>query len=68
MNTYTLEEGRQKAAGAVCAAFRRKGRREYWFKARSFFITDPSEHDIRRKERRKKQEKRGGKGESFFDR
>ncbi|NER07331.1 MAG: hypothetical protein F6K17_34570, partial [Okeania sp. SIO3C4] len=28
LNTYTLEKGRQKAAGAVCAAFRRKGRRK----------------------------------------
>ncbi|NER03551.1 MAG: hypothetical protein F6K17_13480 [Okeania sp. SIO3C4] len=47
MNTYTLEEGRQKAAGAVCAAFRRKGRRKEKVKRdKVFFITDPSEHDI----------------------
>ncbi|NER06427.1 MAG: hypothetical protein F6K17_29530 [Okeania sp. SIO3C4] len=28
VKSYTLEKGRQKAAGAVCAAFRRKGKRE----------------------------------------
>ncbi|NEP79716.1 MAG: hypothetical protein F6K17_05125 [Okeania sp. SIO3C4] len=40
MNTYTLEEGRQKAAGAG-------GRREEKVKRdKVFFITDPSEHDI----------------------
>ncbi|NER03942.1 MAG: hypothetical protein F6K17_15625 [Okeania sp. SIO3C4] len=33
LNTYTLEKGRQRAAGA-------EGTREYWFKDIGFFITD----------------------------
>ncbi|NEP84439.1 MAG: hypothetical protein F6K39_43815 [Okeania sp. SIO3B3] len=64
MNTYTLEEGRQKAAML-------KAEGNIGSRPEVFFITDPSEHDIspqnsvlRTQEERKKKKPRV-EGESF---
>ncbi|NEP81786.1 MAG: hypothetical protein F6K39_28690 [Okeania sp. SIO3B3] len=40
MNTYTLEEGRQRELEAAGAEGKKR------LKGIKFFITDPSEHDI----------------------
>ncbi|NEP82648.1 MAG: hypothetical protein F6K39_33570 [Okeania sp. SIO3B3] len=48
MNTYTLEEGRQRELFAQHSAGKAAGAEEKKrLKGIKFFITDPSEHDIK---------------------
>ncbi|NEP80311.1 MAG: hypothetical protein F6K39_20375 [Okeania sp. SIO3B3] len=66
MNTYHICG--PKAEGSYAEGRRERARLE----SRRFFITDPSEHDIRSQEEINKKEEgkgtRGEEGESFFDR